>query len=140
VDADEEGNNVFFATRARLTGQDEGDNVVLYDARVNGFKALTPPECTGTGCQGVPPAPPIFATPSSVTFNGVGNYAPAAPSKAKLETKSEKLTKALRACLRDKHKKKRLACEKSARKKYGPAKKAGKARKSTTAATDRRAS
>ena len=34
--------------------------------------------CTGSGCQGVPAAPPIFATPASVTFAGVGNFVPPA--------------------------------------------------------------
>jgi len=35
---------------------------------------LAEPVCTGSGCQGVPGAPPIFSTPSSVTFNGIGNF------------------------------------------------------------------
>ena len=37
---------------------------------------MTPPLCTGTGCQGPPEPAPTFATPSSVTFNGPGNFPP----------------------------------------------------------------
>jgi hypothetical protein len=37
-------------------------------------------------------------------------------------TRAQKLAKALKACKRDKQKAKRLACEKQARKKYGPSK------------------
>jgi len=91
LDASASGDNVFFATRAQLLSEDQSDNTVIYDARV-GTKPVTPPACTGTGCQGVPPAPPIFATPSSVTFNGVGNFeAPViAPSKTKSKPKTGK--------------------------------------------------
>jgi hypothetical protein len=42
--------------------------------------------CTGTGCQGVPPAPPIFAAPSSSTISGVDDVE---PSSSKLEPKSK---------------------------------------------------
>lgn len=78
------GNDVFFATRGQLVPQDTNGNVKVYDARVNGLRPPSPPACTGTGCQGVPPAPPIFATPSSVTFSGIGNFpAPSVAVKAK---------------------------------------------------------
>jgi hypothetical protein len=88
LDASASGTDVFFTTRAQLLPTDVSDNTVIYDAHV-GAKPLTPPLCTGSGCQGVPPAPPIFATPSSVTFEGVGNFAPPAPSKAKPKAKSK---------------------------------------------------
>ena len=48
------------------------ESAVLPPARRSG--------CSGTGCQGVPPAPPIFATPASATFTGVRNLAPRAPA------------------------------------------------------------
>jgi hypothetical protein len=41
-------------------------------------------------------------------------------------TRAQKLKKALKACKRDKNKGKRSSCEKAARKRYGPVKKAGK--------------
>jgi hypothetical protein len=82
VDASASGEDVFFVTRAQLVPQDRNFNTDLYDARVNGgVSQLTASACTGTGCQGVPPAPPIFATPSSVTFNGIGNFPPPSATK-----------------------------------------------------------
>ncbi len=87
IDAGASGDDVFFMTRGQLVEQDRYENFNLYDARVNGGK-LPPslPVCTGSGCQGVPAAAPIFATPASATFNGVGNFAAAgeaAPAKQK---------------------------------------------------------
>jgi hypothetical protein len=74
VDADATGANVFFVTREHLATRARNENMAVYDARVDGGFPETSLACTGTGCQGVPPAPPIFATPSSVTFSGVGNF------------------------------------------------------------------
>lgn len=75
VDASANGDDVFFSTREPLVSQDQNVLADLYDARVGGGFAEASLACTGTGCQGVPPPAPIFATPSSVTFNGVGNFA-----------------------------------------------------------------
>ena len=79
LDASEDGDDVFIVTRAKLTATDQDELYDVYDVRVDGEQPVTPPACTGTGCQGIPGAPPIFATPSSVTFEGVGNFA--APGK-----------------------------------------------------------
>ncbi len=87
ADADAEGNNVFFTSRGKLTPEAGDENVAMYDARVDGGFPVLKTACAGTGCQGVPPASPIFATPSSVTFNGVGNFEPA---PAKVATKRKK--------------------------------------------------
>jgi hypothetical protein len=76
ADADAEGNNVFFTSREKLTPRAGDENVAMYDARVDGGFPELSTACSGTGCQGVPPAPPIFATPSSATYNGVGNFEP----------------------------------------------------------------
>ena len=54
----------------------------LFDARVGGVQPVTEPLCTGTGCQGPPEPAPTFATPASVTFNGVGNFPPPVETKA----------------------------------------------------------
>jgi hypothetical protein len=51
----------------------------------------------------VPPAPPIFSTPSSVTFNGVGNFG-SSPPKAKTKSKP---------------KAKPVKCRRGSRKKHG---------------------
>lgn len=85
IDASASGNDVFFTTRAKLVGEDQNENIDVYDAHVGAVAATTPPLCTGTGCQGLPSSPPIFATPSSVTYNGVGNFP--IPVKGSVETK-----------------------------------------------------
>jgi hypothetical protein len=85
VGADATGDNVFFTHRGQLgPTQPMNDRMELYDTRVNGGFPQTAQACTGTGCQGVAPAPPSFATPPSVTFNGAGNY----PSRVPVAPKS----------------------------------------------------
>jgi hypothetical protein len=44
-------------------------------------------------------------------------------SKAKSLIRAQKLARALKACRKDMQEKKRVACEKQARRKYGPVKK-----------------
>jgi hypothetical protein len=89
ADASANGKDVFFLTYSQLVPQDNDDLVDIYDAREGG--GLPGPAaslaCSGTGCQGVPGAPPIFATPSSVTFNGVGNFPAAVSSKSAAKRK-----------------------------------------------------
>jgi hypothetical protein len=132
VDASSSGNDVFIVTRAQLISQDRNENDDLYDVRVGGVQPLVPTACTGSGCQGVPSAPPLFATPPSVTFNGVGNLeppprAPIVKPKTAAQIRAEKLAKALKVCRAKHNKHKRAACEKQAHAKYGPL----KAKKST---------
>jgi hypothetical protein len=117
ADASENGENVFFTTRDQLVPQDKDQNIDMYDARVGGgFPPPSGAECTGTGCQGVPPAPPIFATPSSVTFNGTGNFPPPPPTVVKPKVKTVK-------CAKGKTRNKKGQCIKKKKKK---AKKANK--------------
>ncbi|MGA7704760.1 MAG: fibronectin type III domain-containing protein [Solirubrobacteraceae bacterium] len=97
IDASENGEDVFFTQRASLTLQAVDETVKLYDARIGGGFPELGLACTGTGCQGVPPAPPIFATPSSVTFAGVGNFEPVVPAaKPKSKPKAKKPIKCKR--------------------------------------------
>jgi hypothetical protein len=91
VDASASGDDVFMVTRSSLVEADGNEYNDVYDVRVGATTPPAPPRCTGTGCQGVAAAPPVFATPSSVTYDGVGNFAP--PSKAvakKSKSKSKK--------------------------------------------------
>lgn len=74
VDSSASGNDVFFTTRAQLVSEDQNENIDVYDAHVGAIVPPAQPQCTGTGCQGLPSAAPVFATPSSVTYNGVGNF------------------------------------------------------------------
>jgi hypothetical protein len=116
-----DGANVFIGTHAQLVAQDTDNAGDLYDVRLGGgLGEVAAPTCTGTGCQGVPPAPPIFATPSSTTFEGLGNF-PAgsrgAPGRPK--TNAQKLTEALKTCkkrYRNAHR--RAQCDARARKRY----------------------
>jgi hypothetical protein len=133
VDASASGSNVFFVSRAQLEKGVPGGYDELYDARVGG---VVPPEevrCSGAACQGAPPAPPSFATPPSVTFNGIGNFAPSPPPAAVGKAKS-KTTKCRRGFVVRKEVKKKGVCVRS---------KSKRSKASTTASrakTERRAS
>jgi hypothetical protein len=111
-DASPNGSDVFLSTREQLLPEDQDNNVDIYDARVGGgFPQPAEVACTGTGCQGVPPTPPIFATPASVTFGGVGNFAAAPKAKVKAKTKTK--TKARKTKKKKAKKKKRSKKPKS---------------------------
>jgi hypothetical protein len=93
------GNDVTFLTRQSLSSADDDTAVDVYDAAVGGGPepSVAPPACTGTGCQGVPAAPPIFATPASETFSGVGNFAAPAKKAVKSKKPKKKVTKKKKA-------------------------------------------
>jgi hypothetical protein len=137
LDTSASGNDAFFVTRERLVPEDRNEDVNLYDARVDGALPVSPPECVGTGCQGVPAAAPLFATPASVTFAGVGNFSPptstptigAKKTKARPLTRSQKLARALKACRKKPKGGARSICESRARKQY--ARKTNKTSKGT---------
>jgi NHL repeat/WD40-like Beta Propeller Repeat len=82
LDASPSGDDVFFTTRQQLVAQDQDDLIDLYDARVGGGFPYTQPAvpCAGEGCRPAPSQPPLFGSPSSSTFFGQGNLAPAAPA------------------------------------------------------------
>ncbi len=121
LDASASGDDVFIITRAQLASQDRNQNYDVYDVSSDGPRRISPPACSGTACQGVPPAPPTFATPSSVTFNGIGNFPPPPPPKPQTaaERRAANLAKALKACRGKHNKRRRAACEAQARKRYG---------------------
>ena len=115
LDASANGDDVFIITRAQLVPQDKNENYNLYDVRVGAAQPPVASECSGTGCQGVPAAPPTFATPPSVTFSGVGNFTPVpqATVKAKKKTKAKK--KRTKAKKKTKKKKKSKASKSNTR-------------------------
>jgi hypothetical protein len=93
IDASANGDDVFFTTRAQLVEEDQNENIDAYDAHVGAAIPPAASQCTGTGCQGVPSAPPVFSTPASVTYVGVGNFAQSVKTKrkaTKAKTKSKK--------------------------------------------------
>jgi NHL repeat len=125
VDASESGDDVFFSTGNELVPGDTDELTDLYDARVDGgFPAPTQaPLCTGGGCQGAPAPAPLFATPSSLTAAGVGNFpdglTPPAAKKTAAQLRAAKLAAALKKCKKDRSRSKRATCEKTAHRKYG---------------------
>jgi hypothetical protein len=108
VDASANGDDVFVETTSQLVPADQNEYFDIYDARVGAKEATAPIQCTGTGCQGVAASPPIFATPASVTYDGVGNFAPSATpvTKPKSKPKSKaSCTKSLEKAKKSKSKK-----------------------------------
>ncbi len=108
LDASASGDDAFIVTRSRLVSEDEDEQFDVYDARANGVAPIAPSQCTGTGCQGLPGAPPIFATPSSVTFEGVGNFTSptsvSATPKSKPKSKHKKSKRRQRSKGKRRHK------------------------------------
>ena len=121
VDASASGDDVFFVSRADLVKADRTDYEVVYDARVGGVEESEELSCSGTGCQGIAPAPPVFATPSSASITGVDDVpAPPSPAVVKPKPKPVKCKKGFaknrkRKCVRVKGKKKKSKAARSNR-------------------------
>ena len=135
-----EGKDALFSTRQRLVPSAEGEEIQLYDARVDGGfpeERTTVVPCKGAECEPSATPPTTFSAPGSTTFAGGENLTslpPATPLAAKPNpkpaplTRAQKLVKALKVCKGEKNKKKRADCEKQARRQYGA--RASKAKKS----------
>ncbi|MGA9285389.1 MAG: hypothetical protein WBV85_08095 [Solirubrobacteraceae bacterium] len=125
-DASENGDDVFFTTTGKLVSTDFDKGYDVYDAHVCtsgtpcvATPVLSPPCSSGDSCKAAPsPQPEIFGPAPSATFNGTGNVvAPPTTIKARSLTNAQKLTRALKACHRDKGKRRRV-CERQAHKRY----------------------
>lgn len=80
----ESGRDVFVYTSSQLSIQDNDTAGDVYDARMNGGFPPPPPrpvECEGDACS-TPASAPNDATPSSLTFTGLGNVIPGASGVA----------------------------------------------------------
>jgi hypothetical protein len=131
LEASETGADVFFRTQAQLVQQDYDTAYDVYDAHECTSAApclpvvTTPPPCsTEASCKAAPtPQPAFYGAPASATFSGTGNLLggpqPPPVKKTAVQVRAEKLTKALKACKKDKNKRRRSTCEKTAHKKYG---------------------
>ncbi len=115
------GSDVFLYSSENLAGDQQAPSEGIYDARVEGgFAQADEERCIGEDCQGAFVPSPSPAAPTS-TGSGSGNIAPPvilAP-RPSAPTRALKLEKALKVCHADKKKGKRVACEKTARKRYG---------------------
>jgi hypothetical protein len=127
LDASESGDDVFFLSAAQISPADKDNALDVYDAHVctlapgcAGPGGGEPPPCASSdACRAAPsPQPDIFGAPSSATFSGAGNLAPAAKVKPKPLTRAQKLARALRAC-KKKPKRKRAACRRLAHRRFG---------------------
>jgi DNA-binding beta-propeller fold protein YncE len=136
--SDATGANVFFATADQLTAADSNSEVDYYDARVcepdAGNPCIAPPAspaptCSGEACHGTPAATAVAPDAPTVSFSGLGNVArPATPAgkTAKSLPRGQKLARALEACHRKHDRRRRATCERVARKRYGPSRRARK--------------
>jgi hypothetical protein len=88
LEASASGDDVFFVSRAKLAPEDGNENFNVFDAHVGGV-GVAAPVCSGSGCQGVPAASPVFATPASATFAGVGNFPSTSGQVAKPKAKQK---------------------------------------------------
>lgn len=79
AEADESGNNVFFATEQGLVGADGDEGLSVYDARVEGGY-LEPPApakpCEAEKCKAPEGQASLAASPASFLFSGPGNLVP----------------------------------------------------------------
>jgi NHL repeat len=155
MDASANGADAFFVSSASLSPLDTDTAFDIYDARVCSGPEATEPcapepsstqvhECEEEACRPPAQAPPAPVAPASTSTGASGNLTPAnssvLPSKEKAKpklTRAQQLAKALKACKKDKKKAKRLACEKQARKKFAPAKKAAKKAKKSSSGRGR---
>ncbi len=133
LDAGASGRDVFIATADRLlNAQETGNNIAVYDARVDGGmleEAAAAPCGSTESCRAPERTQPQALAPTVLPGPGSAPSAvPALAPKRRTETEVRRasLARALHACRRDKHKRKRTACERAARKRYG-ARASGKA-------------
>jgi hypothetical protein len=138
IDTSPSGDDVFFVTSQQLLPQDRDQSFDLYDARVcTDASPCLPPESPppppcGDEASCRPPGtpPPAFGSAGTTTTGASGNTAQSETRgeikvKKKKPTRKQLLAKALKKChtkykgKSHKAKKRRAACERQARRKYG---------------------
>jgi DNA-binding beta-propeller fold protein YncE len=107
---EEEGEDVFFMTAAKLAKQDVDSAMDVYDSHTCSTAVPCaqetvdlPPACNTTdSCRTAPPPEPeVFGAPASATFHGPGNATPPAPAVVKPVVK-KKAVKCARGKVRNK--------------------------------------
>jgi hypothetical protein len=142
LDASEGGQDAFFMTAAPLVASDTDSAFDVYDARICNTSESKPclPEkppsqvaCAGEECRPPAPSEQSYPTAPTITSSGPGNIAsnqsspgpsPSTTTKPKPLSRAQKLARALKSCRKQRHRKKRQACERRARKAFGPKHKA----------------
>lgn len=124
----EEGEDVFFISNEKLVPSDYDVTTDVYDAHQCSaavpcpiYPTIPPPCTSGDSCKAAPsPQPTLFGPPASATFKGTGNaiQGPAPKHLVKQLTRAQKLKRAMRACRRKKRRK-RAACMREAKRRYG---------------------
>jgi hypothetical protein len=89
ADAGEDGRDVFLLTNEQLGAQDGDGATDLYDAREDGgFPVAVSPPCAGEACKpALTPAPAIYGSPASASFQGAGNLRATPPAGANAKQK-----------------------------------------------------
>jgi hypothetical protein len=139
LDASESGEDVFFLTSAKLTPLDPDTDADVYDARTcreggaepcPTYAPSSPSQCSGEACKAGYVPSTGTGSPATTSASGSGNIdvlgtkESKGPEAKRAPTRAQLLAKALKSCRRDRSKRKRVSCEKQARKKYGPKKSA----------------
>jgi hypothetical protein len=112
VDASATGDDIFFTTRDQLSPLDADSQIDIYDARVNGIAAESPPpvdDCQGEACQPAATAPDD-PTPASSGFVGpVSKPSPGPNScpKRKRKVRRKGKVRCIKPKPRSKHKQRR---------------------------------
>jgi hypothetical protein len=145
---DEGGGDVFFLTAEKLSPRDLDTSFDVYDAHECTTASPCHPErettvpapcASSEACRPDAPAPPGgYGAPASAAPGAAGNLTPQVGvltiktvAKPKPPTRAQRLARALGAC-RSEHRHsrtRRVACERLARRRYGPPKRARKAAK-----------
>lgn len=133
LDASASGNDVFFLSAAVLVPQDIDTAFDIYDARVCSAAspcigpppAVAPPCGDEEHCRAPATSQPAGpSVPPTSNAGGPGNVPKLQVLSEKATTKpltrAQKLARALRACHKLKKRSKRVACERRARRQYGP--------------------
>lgn len=119
---------MFFLTNAKLVPLDTDTAIDLYDAHECSsiapcFSTVTEsyrPCSFEASCKALPtPEPGIFGTPASATFSGLGNLVPTPNAKTPADILVRELARALNVCRSGHGKRRRVACERVGRKRYG---------------------
>ncbi len=119
LDNSASGNDVFFATRANLTGSDVDGSFDVYDARVGGgFPVSAAPSGCASSCSSAEGGSLPQGTLASKNLLGAGEQVVQTPTGKPISSRAQKLARSLKACRKERGRR-RHVCEARARRRYG---------------------